>query len=126
MDLLGEATPVSFLYVRDRDRALAFYVDTLGLRLRSSDDFGDFIDLGGAWLRMTTMPDHQPRPHPVLGWNVADIAAAVDELAEKGIAFAIYEGMGQDESGIWTAPDGRTKIAFFSDPDGNALSLSQV
>jgi hypothetical protein len=62
----------------------------------------------------------------VLGWNVDDIEAAVDALAGRGISFAIYEGMGQDARGIWSAPDGRTKVAFFADPDGNGLSLAQI
>ena len=126
MNPLQSATPVTFLYVSDRDRALAFYCETLGFALHSADPFGDFIDLGGAMLRMTMMPDHKPHAHPVLGWNVEDIGAAVDALAARGIAFAIYEGMGQDERGIWTAPDGTTKVAFFADLDGNGLSLAQV
>ncbi len=123
---LQHATPVAFLYVSDRARALAFYGEVLGLALRSTDDFGDFIDLGGGLLRMTAMPDHKAGPHPVLGWNVDDIEAAVTALRDKGVVFAIYEGMGQDALGIWTAPDGRSRIAFFADPDGNVLTLSQV
>jgi len=125
MNLQQTGTPVAFLYVGERERALAFYRDTLGLALRSADDFGDFIDLGGGLLRMTVMPDHKPHPHPVLGWNVDDIGAAVAALRERGVAFAIYEGMGQDSDGIWTSPDGATKVAFFADPDGNVLTLSQ-
>ena len=119
-------TPVAFLYAGDRERALGFYRDTLGLKLRSSDAFGDFIDLGGALLRMTVMPDHKPHPHPVLGWNVDDIAAAVEALRGRGVAFSMFEGMGQDALGIWTSPDGKSKIAFFADPDGNVLTLSQA
>jgi catechol 2,3-dioxygenase-like lactoylglutathione lyase family enzyme len=126
MTLQQSGTPVAFLYVGDRERALAFYRDTLGLALRSSDDFGDFIDLGGALARMTAMPDHKAHPHPVLGWNVDDIGAAAAALRDKGIAFTIFEGMGQDAHGIWTAPDGKSKIAFFADPDGNVLTLSQA
>lgn len=123
---LHSATPVNFLYVSDRTRALGFYCETLGFALHSSDPFGDFIDLGGAMLRMTLLPDHKPHAHPVLGWNVDDIEAAVDGLAERGIKCAIYEGMGQDARGIWTAPDGRTKVAFFSDSEGNSLSIAQI
>jgi catechol 2,3-dioxygenase-like lactoylglutathione lyase family enzyme len=126
MDLLQSGTPVAFLYVGDRERALGFYRDTLGFALRSSDDFGDFIDLGGALVRMTVMPDHKAHPHPVLGWNVEDIGAAATALRDNGITLIIYEGMGQDAIGIWTAPDGKTKVAFFADPDGNVLSLAQV
>src|SRR5687768_13401809 len=92
MTLPQSATPVAFLYVSDRERALDFYRDTLGLELRSSDGFGDFIDLGGSLLRMTVMPDHQPQPHPVLGWNVGDIAAASGTLRERGVEPILYEG----------------------------------
>jgi catechol 2,3-dioxygenase-like lactoylglutathione lyase family enzyme len=126
MNVQQAGTPVAFLYVGDRERALAFYRETLGLALRGSDPFGDFIDLGGALLRMTVMPDHKPLPHPVLGWDVEDIGAAVEALRGRGIAFTVYEGMGQDALGIWTAPDGQSKVAFFADPEGNVLTLSQA
>lgn len=119
-------TPVAFINVSNRDRALAFYRDTLGLALRSSDDFGDFIQLDGGLLRLTVLPDFKPSPHPVLGWNVRDISSAVMSMRERGVSFTVYPGMGQDELGIWTAPDGRAKVAWFADPDGNVLSLSQV
>jgi len=126
MSFHQSGTPVAFLYVGDRERALGFYRETLGLALRGSDDFGDFIDLGGALLRMTAMPDHKAGPHPVLGWNVEDITAAVTALRDRGVAFTIHEGLGQDALGIWTAPDGKSKIAFFADSEGNVLTLSQA
>ena len=118
-------TPVAFLYVAERARALGFYRDVLGLELRREDAFGDFLAMGGALVRMTVLPDHKPNPHPVLGWNVADIAASVDALRAQGVEFLVYDGMGQDDRGVWTSPDGATKVAFFTDPDGNVLSLSQ-
>ena len=123
--ILQQATPVAFLYVSERERALAFYRERLGFGLKSSDPFGDFLDLGGALVRMTMMPDHRPGQHPVLGWNVAEIGAAVAALRGRGVDFLRYEGMGQDADGIWTAPDGASKLAFFADPDGNVLTLSQ-
>ena len=125
MKLQQSGTPVSFLYVTDRKRALDFYCETLGFELRSSDEFGDFINLGSALLRMTVMPDHKPHPHPVLGWDLDEISAAVEALTDRGVTFTIYEGMGQDALGIWTAPDGKARVAYFADPDGNMLSLSQ-
>jgi catechol 2,3-dioxygenase-like lactoylglutathione lyase family enzyme len=126
MKILQSSTPVAFLYVKDRERALNFYREKLGFQLRSSDGFGDFIDLGSGLIRMTVMPDHTASAHPVLGWNVGDISAAAKALRDRGIEFTIHEGMGQDALGIWTAPDGRSKVAFFSDPDGNVLTLSQA
>lgn len=126
MNILQSGNPVAFLYVKDRERALNFYRGTLGLALKSSDDFGDFIDLGRGLCRMTAMPDYIASPHPVLGWNVDDISAAVKTLRDRGIVFTIHEGMGQDALGIWTSPDGRSKVAFFSDTEGNVLTLSQA
>lgn len=124
MTIPSSATPVAFLYVTDRARALSFY-EKLGVTLQRADAFGDYLALNGALLRMTVMADHAPSPHPVLGWNVADLGAIARTLATQGIAFTRYDGMGQDELGIWTAPDGVSKVAFFADPDGNVLSVSQ-
>jgi len=118
-------TPVSFLYVSDRERALKFYGEKLGCALHRADAFGDFLELGGALLRVTVMADHKPSAHPVLGWKVDDIAATAKALKARGVAFAIYEGWDQDELGIWTSPDGASRVAFFADPDGNVLSLTQ-
>ena len=119
-------TAVAFVYAADRARAIAFYKDVLGLELCSSDDFGDFLQFGGALLRMTVLPQWQANAHPVLGWNVPDIVATATSLRDRGVKFALYEGMGQDELGIWTAPDGRAKVAWFTDSEGNVLSLSQA
>jgi catechol-2,3-dioxygenase len=105
---------------------MAFYQGVLGLSVRSSDAFGDFLQLDGALLRVTALPDHKAHPHPVLGWNVADIVATATALRDRGVTFTIYEGIGQDDHGIWTAPDGQAKVAWFTDPDGNVLSVSQA
>lgn len=123
---LAQSIPVAFLSVRDREEGRAFYEGKLGLKHKSRDDFGDFYELGAGLLRITPMPDFVAHPHPVLGWDVPDIAAAVRALQDRGVAFTIYEGMGQDELGVWTAPDGKAKVAWFSDPFGNVLGLSQT
>ncbi|MGD9814487.1 MAG: VOC family protein [Hyphomonadaceae bacterium] len=125
LNLAATETPVAFLYVTDRARALAFYEGVLGLKLRSADAFGDYIQMNGALLRMTVMPDYVARPHPELAWNVADIRAVVETLRDAGVHCTRYPGMEQDELGIWTSPDGASKVAFFNDPDGNVLSISQ-
>jgi catechol 2,3-dioxygenase-like lactoylglutathione lyase family enzyme len=119
-------TPVAFINVSDRARGLAFYTETLGLKLRSSDGFGDFLEVGAGLIRLTALPDYKAGAHPVFGWNVADIAAAATELRDRGVTFTIYDGMGQDALGVWTSPDGAAKVAWFPDPDGNVLSLSQA
>lgn len=126
MEHLSSARVVAFVHVSDRARALAFYRDMLGLPLLSSDPFGDFLQLDDALLRMTVIPDYEAHPHPVLGWNVADVRATAAMLVASGVTLAIYDGIGQDEDGIWTAPDGQTKVAWFLDPDGNVLSLAET
>lgn len=125
--MLANATPVAFVQTCDRAAAEAFYAQILGLTRLPGDDFAAVFDLGGgAILRITHIPDWQAGAHPVLGWTVEDIVAAVSTLAERGVAMTIYPGMGQDDLGIWTAPGGAARVAFFADPDGNGLSLTQA
>jgi catechol 2,3-dioxygenase-like lactoylglutathione lyase family enzyme len=126
MGNLEAAAPITFIITRSRDKARSFYEGVLGICFRHRDDFADVYDLAGTPLRITEVPAHQPMPHPVLGWQVNDIAETVAALTEAGVPFTIYPGMGQDDLGIWTSPDGSAKVAFFPDPDGNLLSLTQV
>jgi catechol 2,3-dioxygenase-like lactoylglutathione lyase family enzyme len=121
-----QGTPVAFINVSDRERGLAFYTGVLGLKVRSADDFGVFLEVGPALIRLTALPDYKAGSHPVFGWNVADINAAAKDLRGRGVAFTIYEGLGQDADGVWTSPDGAAKVAWFNDPDGNVLSLAQA
>lgn len=85
MDLQHSATPVVSLYVGNRERALAFYRDTLGVALRGSDDFGDRVDSTGALLRMTVVPGHEAAPRSALGWNVDDTVFAMESLRDRGV-----------------------------------------
>jgi catechol 2,3-dioxygenase-like lactoylglutathione lyase family enzyme len=124
--MLDQATPVAFVSVADRAQGRAFYEGVLGIPHESDDDFGDFHRFAnGAMLRLTPMPGFTAGPHPVVGWEVADIRATAADLKAKGITLIIYEGMGQDADGIWNAPDGRAKVGFFADPFGNILSIAQ-
>lgn len=118
--------PITFLLVPERDAARAFYTDKLGLTAVSEDDFALVYDLGGTMLRVSFVPDYAAHAHTVLGWRVDGIEAMVDALKARGVEFLIYDGFGQDERGIWSAPGGGAKIAWFNDPFGNNLSLTQV
>jgi len=122
---LADARIVAMITTGDRKAAEPFYADKLGLRRKGDDGFAALFDLAGTTLRLTEVPGYSAPAHPVLGWEVPDMEAAVAALAAKGVAMNVYEGLGQDELGIWTAPDGSCKVAFFSDPDGNGLSLTQ-
>jgi len=119
------AKTISFIVTRDRAKAKAFYGGVLGFELTGEDDFAAVFDMNGAMLRISTMPTFEAAPYTVLGWEVADIVAAVRSLTAKGVKFTVYEGFGQDPLGIWTPPGGSTRVAWFLDPDGNNLSLTQ-
>jgi catechol 2,3-dioxygenase-like lactoylglutathione lyase family enzyme len=123
--LLGvSARAMTFVVTRDREKAKAFYGGTLGFTQTSEDPFAAVFDLNGTMLRISTVKEHRPPAHTVLGWAVADIVAATQALKAKGVVFNVYEGFGQDLLGIWTSPNG-DKVAWFLDPDGNNLSLTQ-
>lgn len=126
MSLPPTASPVSFILTADRIRAKPFYAGVLGLKIIAEDDFATTFDLGGGCtMRLTDLPGHTALAHTVLGWNVPDIHSAAAELRSKGVTFTLYEGFGQDAEGIWTVPGGSSKVAWFSDPDGNVLSITQ-
>ena len=122
--MLGDCPIVAFVGTQNAPRAKTFYGQTLGLRLVSEDPFALVFDAGGTMLRVVTVREVHPAGYTVLGWIVPDIARAVGDLEARGISFSRYDGMGQDDRGIWTSPSG-ARIAWFSDPDGNTLSLTQ-
>lgn len=126
MSLPADSTAVSFVLTADRVRAKPFYAGVLGLKALSEDPFAITYDLGGgATMRLTDLPGHQAATHTVLGWKVPDIHAAAADLKDKGVTFTIYQGFGQDADGVWAPPGGGAKVAWFTDPDGNVLSLTQ-
>lgn len=121
--MLEGATLQAFLLTTDPQRARPFFEGVLGLRFLSEDDFAIVFDAGGTRLRIAVVESFTPQQGTALGWTVPDVAAAVRDLAGRGIAFERYDGMDQDELGIWSPPGGGS-VAWFKDPDGNTLSLS--
>jgi catechol 2,3-dioxygenase-like lactoylglutathione lyase family enzyme len=123
---LAKNSPVGFIPTTKPEAARAFFEKTLGLRFESADQFAIVFRVGPAnmMLRVTIAPEFMPFPFTVFGWQVHDIVASVTELAGKGVEFTRYGFMEQDERGIWSGPGG-TKVAWFRDPDGNTLSLSE-
>ncbi|MFZ1135834.1 MAG: VOC family protein [Candidatus Korobacteraceae bacterium] len=122
--MLGDKKIVALVPITDAARAKAFYSEKLGLRFVSEDPFALVFDADGNMLRLTKMKEFMPQRFSILGWEVADIEAAVRQLTAAGVTFERYGFFKQDELGIWTAPDG-TKVAWFLDPDGNNLGISQ-
>jgi catechol 2,3-dioxygenase-like lactoylglutathione lyase family enzyme len=121
---LGDAPLVAFAATTDLTRSHAFYADLLGLAHVETTPFANVYDAAGTMLRVTLVDRVAAAPYTVLGWTVPDIAAVMEELMARGIVFERYDGVDQDPAGVWTAPSG-ARIAWFRDPDGNVLSLTQ-
>ena len=121
---MTSTTPVAFVYVAELGRALDFYRGTLGLKVDDTDDYGAMLACDGGLLRLTVMPDHKPHEHPVFGLHVSDFGKAFEALHGKGVRFTVYEGM-TDARGVCKGGDGKA-MAWFADPDGNALMLSEA
>lgn len=119
-------TPImAFVATTQADRARAFYADVLGLKLTAEDPYALTFDAGGTVLRVALVEQLQPQGFTVLGWIVPDIAATVRDLTARGVEFTRYPWMEQDAAGIWRAPGG-AQVAWFTDPDGNTLSVTQI
>jgi catechol 2,3-dioxygenase-like lactoylglutathione lyase family enzyme len=121
---LAGATLVGFVPTTDLERAGDFFTTVLGLRLVEMSPFACVLDGGGATLRVTLVEQFTPAPYTVAGWVVDDIAATAAALAGAGVPLVRYDGMPQDDLGIWTTP-GNDRVAWLKDPDGNVLSLTQ-
>ncbi len=122
--MLATKKIVAFVPTTDYAKAKNFYADILGLTLVSEDPFAMVFDANAIMLRVVKAGTFTPQHFTVLGWEVSDIGAIVSGLAKKGVKFEKYGMPGQDERGIWSAPGG-AKVAWFKDPDGNVLSVSQ-
>ena len=106
------------------NKAKTFYRDILGLKLLSEDNYALEFDANGTLLRVTIVPSLKPHPFTVLGWNVDDIYSTIKALNKKGVQFERYDFFEQDDLGVWISPGG-SKVAWFKDPDGNLLSLTE-
>jgi catechol 2,3-dioxygenase-like lactoylglutathione lyase family enzyme len=115
---------VTFLLTSNPENAIAFYRDTLGLIYLRDDGFALVFKMKDVLLRIGKIPSFTPAQNTVLGWESSDIASDVDTLVQKGVSFERYPGMSHDARGIATFPNG-DQVAWFKDPDGNVLSLSQ-
>ena len=114
----------AFIPTIEPEKARNFYMNVLGLKLVSEDHYGMEFYTNGVLLRVTTVNKLTPQPFTVLGWDVEDLPSMIVSLGKSGIKFEKYNYIEQDNYGIWTAPGG-LKVAWFKDPDGNLLSLTE-
>ena len=122
--MLASSKIIGFVPTKDAQKARTFYEGKLGFRFVSDDPFALVMRAGETMIRIAKAQDFTPAPYTVLGWEVRDIEAVVRWLQERGVAFEKYPFVQDQERGIWTAPGGN-KVAWFKDPDGNVLSVSQ-
>ena len=120
--MLNQSKLVSFIVTANPEQSKAFYKDVIGLTLIADTPFALVFDSNGTTLRIQKMQTVPELAHTVLGWEVANMATAVSFLQSKGVQFEQFEGIPQDEAGVWTI--GNEQIAWFKDPDGNTLSIN--
>jgi catechol 2,3-dioxygenase-like lactoylglutathione lyase family enzyme len=122
--MLTAGKMVGFVLTKDYEQARAFYEGKLGFDFVSLDQFAMVMRAGENMIRIVKMPDFVPLRSTVLGWEVGDVEAVVGWLVGRGVAMEKYPWVQDKERGIWTTPDGN-KVAWFKDPDGNVLGVSQ-
>lgn len=121
---LGGADLIAFVPTQDMSRARPFYETTLGLTLEGESPVACAFRANGVLLRLIVVEQLAPFPFTLLGWSVQDIAATVAAFTARGVAFERFTGVEQDDLGVWRSPGG-ARVAWFKDPDGNTLSLTQ-
>ena len=114
---------MAFIPASDLATARSFYAGILGLEVKTENPFAVILNSGGTTLRLTQVENHQPEPFTIAGWEVTDIGTTVEDLVSRGVSLIRFDGMDQDEQGIWTTPGGDA-VAWFKDPDGNTLSIT--
>jgi catechol 2,3-dioxygenase-like lactoylglutathione lyase family enzyme len=122
--MLGTTDIVAMIPTTDNAKARAFYEGLLGLSFVRDDGFALVLSANGIMIRVVKLEKFTPVQYTILGWQVKEIEKVVTRLEEKGLHFERFGFFKQDDLGIWTAPNG-DKVAWFKDPDGNTLSVSE-
>jgi catechol 2,3-dioxygenase-like lactoylglutathione lyase family enzyme len=112
-----------FIRITDPERARRFYEQVLGLAFDYENPYVVVFRSGHTSIIAQRVKELLPITATVLGWEVKDIEKIASVLRHRGVVFEKYEGMEQDDLGIWKSPAG--KVAWFKDPDGNVLSVSE-
>jgi catechol 2,3-dioxygenase-like lactoylglutathione lyase family enzyme len=126
--MLGSADLIAFVPTRDPAKARNFYEETLGLEFLSADPFALVFNAHGTTLRIANVSevkDFRPAPFTIVGWLITNVSDTAGDLVKKGVRFERFPGMDQDAQGIWQSPSG-ARVAWFKDPDGNILSITQA
>ena len=124
--MLASAPLIPLIPIRDPEKSRQFYEQILGLRFVANQQGALVFAAGEQMIRLNVIEEFTPHPFSILSWRVPDIAATIRELGERGVEFVRYPCFEQDELGVWVAPGGAAKVAWFLDPDGNGLSVVEA
>ncbi len=122
--MLNTSKAICFAATTKPEQARKFYGDILGLSLMEDTPFALVYDANGTMLRIQKVREVVVAGYTILGWEVDNISTMVKDLGKKDVRFMRYQGLPQDDAGVWTTPDG-SRVAWFKDPAGNTLSLTQ-
>jgi len=121
---LSESKMIGFIPSTNLGNAKIFYSDQLGLQLLDQNEYALEYKVGDTILRINKVSESISSDYTIFGWQVDDIGVSVKTLTDSGIDFIRFDGMQQDGLGICMFPGG-SKVAWFKDPDGSTLSLTQ-
>jgi catechol 2,3-dioxygenase-like lactoylglutathione lyase family enzyme len=121
--MFADTKAYSGIAVEDLEKAREFYGEILGLR--TSEEYGlMWLHLaGGRDTLVYEQPHLTPASYTILNFEVDDIDEAVDALAARAVTFKRYDGVEQDDKGVFREQG--PCIAWFKDPSGNVLSVLQ-
>jgi catechol 2,3-dioxygenase-like lactoylglutathione lyase family enzyme len=121
--MFKDARAFSGFSVDDIQKAKDFYGRTLGLEVSESNDVLELHIAGGSQILVYPKANHAPATFTILNFPVDNVERAVDDLTKRGVRFEIYNesDLQTDEKGIFHG--GGPKIAWFTDPAGNILSV---
>lgn len=122
--MLKKHKMIGFALTTDPQRARKFYEEVLGFKFLEENPFALVMETDENMIRISPVKEFVPAPHTILGWEVKEIESLANYLKERGVSFERYPWMKHSEQGIWDSPSG-DKVAWFKDPDGNVLSISQ-
>ena len=121
--MLAQEKLVAFIATSNATAARAFFEGKLGLTFVSDDEYLVVFDSGAARIMLQKTDVVTPPHGTALGWRVGDLHATIRALTERGVVFERFDGMAQDEMGVWSPAPGEG-VAWFKDPDSNLLSLN--
>lgn len=123
--MLSNASVTTMLPVKDMARARAFYEGSLGLVPGGLKPDGKFVyRVGGSTLALFPKPDGTKAEHTAISFQVADIAASIEQLKRRGVVFEDYD-FPDFKTVNHVCVLGAEKAAWFKDTEGNFLCLHE-